>query len=56
MMFLLSIDMTMEALEIVEDCNRDFYSDYRECLDVLQKLVRTGVCFVGGCYITMLSY
>jgi hypothetical protein len=53
MMFLPSMDMTMEALEIVEDCNRDFYSDSRAYLDALQKQGRTDDSFEDEFYFTM---
>ena len=53
MMFLPRADMTMEALEIVEDCNRDFYSDSRAYLDALQKQGRTDDSFEDEFYFTM---
>lgn len=45
--------MTMEALEIVEDCNRDFYPNSRAYLDALQKEGRTDDAFEDEFYFTM---
>lgn len=45
--------MTMEALEIVEDLNRDFYSDSRVYLDSLQKQGRADDGFEDEFYFTM---
>lgn len=53
MMFLQRADMTMEALEIVKDCNRDFYSNSRVYLDALQKQGRTDDSFEDEFYFTM---
>ena len=53
MTFLPSTGMTMEALEIVEDCNRDFYSDSRAYLDALQKQGKTDDGFEDEFYFTM---
>ena len=53
MMFLPRADMTMEALEIVEACNRDFYPNCRVYLDALQKEGRTDDSFEDEFYFTM---
>lgn len=53
MTFLLRNDMTMEALEIVEDCNREFYPDSRAYLDALQKQGKTDDSFEDEFYFTM---
>ncbi len=53
MMFLPRTDMTMEALEIVEACNRDFYPNCRAYLDALQKEGRTDDSFEDEFYFTM---
>ena len=45
--------MTMEALEIVEDYNRDFYPNSRAYLDALQKQGRTDDSFEDEFYFTM---
>ena len=45
--------MTMEALEIVQDCNRDFYPDSRAYLDALQKQGKTDDSFEDEFYFTM---
>lgn len=53
MMFLLGKAMTMEALEVVEGCNRDFYPNSRAYLDALQKQGRTDDSFEDEFYFTM---
>ncbi len=53
MMFLPRADMTMEALEIVEACNRDFYPNCRAYLDALQKEGRADDSFEDEFYFTM---
>ena len=53
MTFLSREDMTMEALEIVEDCNRNFYPNCRAYLDALQKEGRTDDSFEDEFYFTM---
>ena len=53
MMFLQRVDMTMEALEIVKDCNREFYPNSRAYLDALQKQGRTDDSFEDEFYFTM---
>ena len=53
MMFLPRDDMTMEALEIVEDSNRDFYPNSRAYLDALQKQGRSDDGFEDEFYFTM---
>ena len=45
--------MTMEALEIVQDCNRDFYPDSRAYLDAVQKQGKTDDSFEDEFYFTM---
>lgn len=45
--------MTMEALEVVEGCNRDFYPNSRAYLDALQKQGRTDDSFEDEFYFTM---
>ena len=45
--------MTMEALEIVEDCNRDFYPNCRAYLDALQKQGKSDDSFEDEFYFTM---
>jgi len=56
MMFLLRYDMTMEALEIVEDSNRDFYPNSRAYLDALQKQGRNDDGFEDEFYFTMPAF
>ncbi len=53
MMFLSGTDMTMEALEVVEDYNRDFYPNSRAYLDALQKQGKTDDSFEDEFYFTM---
>jgi len=53
MMFLLRTGMTMEALAIVEDYNREFYPNSRAYLDALQKQGRTDDSFEDEFYFTM---
>jgi hypothetical protein len=53
MMFLPRTYMTMEALEIVEDSNRDFYPNSRAYLDALQKQGRSDDGFEDEFYFTM---
>ena len=53
MMFLPVIVMTMEALEVVEECNRDFYPDSKAYLDALQKQGKTDDSFEDEFYFTM---
>jgi len=53
MMFLPRDDMTMEALEIVENSNRDFYPNSRAYLDALQKQGRSDDGFEDEFYFTM---
>lgn len=53
MTFLLRNGMTMEALEIVEDCNREFYPDSRAYLDALQKQGKTDDSFEDEFYFTL---
>ena len=53
MTLLLRKDMTMEALEIVEDCNRDFYPNCRAYLDALQKQGKSDDSFEDEFYFTM---
>jgi len=45
--------MAMERLEIIEDYNRDFYSDCRAYLDALQKQGKTDDSFEDEYYFTM---
>ncbi len=45
--------MTMEALEVIEDCNRDFYPDSRAYLEALQKQGKTDDSFEDEFYFTM---
>ena len=45
--------MTMEALEVIEDCNRDFYPDSRAYLEALQKQGKTDDGFEDEFYFTM---
>ena len=45
--------MAMESLEILEDYNRDFYSDCRAYLDALQKQGKTDDSFEDEFYFTM---
>ena len=53
MTFLQCVGMTMEALEIVQDCNRDFYPDSRAYLDALQKQGKRDDSFEDEFYFTM---
>ncbi len=45
--------MTMEALEVIESCNRDFYPDSRAYLEALQKQGKTDDGFEDEFYFTM---
>jgi len=51
--FLLMVDMTMEALEVIKDCNRDFYPNSRAYLEALQKQGKTDDGFEDEFYFTM---
>ncbi len=53
MRFLQVVDMTMEALEVIQDCNRDFYPDSRAYLEALQKHGKTDDGFEDEFYFTM---
>ena len=53
MEFLLQSSMAMESLEIIEDYNRDFYSNCRVYLDALQKQGKTDDSFEDEFYFTM---
>ena len=53
MRFLLVVDMTMEALEVIKDSNRDFYPDSRAYLEALQKQGKTDDEFEDEFYFTM---
>jgi hypothetical protein len=45
--------MAMESLEIIEDCNLDFYSNCKVYLDALQKQGKTDYGFEDEFYFTM---
>jgi hypothetical protein len=45
--------MTMEALEIIEDYNHDFYANCRAYFDALQVQGRTDDSFEDEYYFTM---
>jgi len=45
--------MTMEAIEVIEDCNRDFYQDSRAYLEAIQKQGKTDDGFEDELYFTM---
>jgi len=45
--------MAMESLEIIEDYNRDFYSNCRVYLDALQKQGKKDDSFEDEFYFTM---
>lgn len=45
--------MAMEILEIIEDWNRDFYSNCKAYLDALQKQGKTDYGFEDEFYFTM---
>ena len=53
MTILLLYDMTMEALEIIEDYNHDFYSNCRTYFDALQVQGRSDNSFEDEYYFTM---
>ncbi len=53
MRFLLVVDMTMEALEVFKDCNRDFFPESRAYLEALQKQGKTDDGFEDEFYFTM---
>jgi len=53
MRFLLVAIMTMEAIEVIKDCNRDFYPDSRAYLEALQKQGKTDDGFEDEFYFTM---
>lgn len=53
MIFLSFEHMTMEALEIIEDYNHDFYANCRAYLDALQAQGRTDDSFEDEYYFTM---
>lgn len=53
MRFLLVSHMAMESLEIIEDWNRDFYSNCKVYLDALQKQGKTDYGFEDEFYFTM---
>lgn len=53
MRFLLVSHMAMESLEIIEDCNRDFYSNCKAYFDALQKQGKTDYGFEDEFYFTM---
>jgi hypothetical protein len=45
--------MAMESLEIIENCNRDFYSNCKAYFDALQKQGKTDYGFEDEFYFTM---
>ncbi len=53
MTILLLYDMTMEALEIIEDYNHDFYANCRAYFDALQVHGGTDNSFEDEYYFTM---
>ena len=53
MIFLLAPPMAMESLEVIEDCNLDFYSNCKAYLDALQKRGKTDYGFEDEFYFTM---
>lgn len=53
MRFLPESHMSMEILEIIEDWNRDFYSNCKAYLDALQKQGKTDYGFEDEFYFTM---